>query len=78
MKDKNRGLYNKYHVQKISNPEKKIDAIVLEFDDPIARRAIRPWANSMIYAGFNKVGHDVHDKLDRIEFQLATSEQDNI
>ena len=37
MSDKNEGLIRKYEVTKLSNPTKKIDAIVLEFDDPIAR-----------------------------------------
>ena len=65
--DKKRGLYWKYEVQKLSNPNKKIDCIVLEFDDPIARSGIRAWALQMIASGYVECGREVIEKLDRIE-----------
>jgi hypothetical protein len=48
---KQEGLVKKFEVTKLSNPEKKLDCIVLEFDDPIARRGIQAWAEAMLEAG---------------------------
>lgn len=57
------GIYKKYEVTKISNPEKKIDCIVMEFDDPIARVAIEVWADEMAQKGYLAVAKDVYRKL---------------
>jgi hypothetical protein len=64
--DQTKGLYKKYEVKKLSNPEKQVDAIVLEFDDPIARPAIEAWAHSMNNAGFHRCAAEVFAKLLRI------------
>jgi hypothetical protein len=40
MNSKTKGILPNFEIKKISNPTKKIDAIVLEFDDPIARSGI--------------------------------------
>lgn len=57
------GLENRYEVKKIANPTKKIDGIVLEFDDPLSRAAILQWANTMRSAGYRIVHMDVLRKL---------------
>lgn len=57
------GLFRKYEVKKISNLKKQIDAIVLEFDDPIARVGIKAWADEMHNQGFEKCAIDVWNKL---------------
>jgi len=54
MSDKEKGIFHKYDVIKISNPEKAISCIVLEFDDPIARVGIRAWAAEMEKNGYLK------------------------
>lgn len=61
--NKDEGLYQKYIVQKISNPDKKIDAIVLEFDDPIARVGITHWAQAMLAKGYKQCFRDVMGKV---------------
>jgi len=61
--EKNRGLYKKFHVQKLSNPTKEIDCIVLEFDDPIAQKAIMFWANEMCINGYNLCAQQTKEKL---------------
>jgi len=63
MGDKTKGLYQKYVVTKISDSKKKMDCIVLEFNDPIARDAIRYWAGLMIVEGYGKCGQQVIEKL---------------
>lgn len=57
------GLENRYQVQKRSNPDKRIDCIVLEFDDPIARVGIKAWSIAMLAAGYTQVFKDVQQKL---------------
>jgi hypothetical protein len=57
------GLYKKYHVVKLSNPSKVIDAIVLEFDDAIARVGIAAWAHQMKKLGYEQVYLDTIEKL---------------
>ena len=73
MSDKNLGIYKKYDVTKISNPTKKMDCIVLEFDDPIARVALRKWAEEMIANGYLKCGEETIEKLDKIEQTIENS-----
>ena len=63
MSEKEKGLYKKYEITKLSNPTKKVDAIVLEFDDPIARKVIMYWAIEMIDEGYEKCGKETLDKL---------------
>lgn len=58
-----KGLFKKYSITKISNPDKEIDGIVLEFDDPIARAALFKWAKIMKSEGYVKVHDDVIRKL---------------
>ena len=60
----------KYEVIKLANPEKEIDAIVLEFDDMIAQKAIRFWADLMARDGFEKCAHEVNHKLDGMKSQF--------
>ena len=64
---KQEGLVKKFEVTKLSNPEKKLDCIVLEFDDPIARRGIQAWAEAMLEAGYHRCAAEVLGKLLRIE-----------
>lgn len=67
MNGKNEGLINKYKVIKQTNPSKAIDCIVLEFDDPIARKGIEAWATAMLEAGYDKCAAQVFAKLLNIE-----------
>lgn len=59
----NKGLFKKYEVTKLSNPDKPLDCIVLEFDDPIARVGIKAWAKEMRAKGYERVYEDVIEKL---------------
>ena len=61
------GLFQKYIVRKINNPEKNIDCVCLEFDDPIARIGIAAWAEAMRSQGYIKVWENVQEKLKQIE-----------
>lgn len=65
MSDKSAGLEKRYEVVKLSNPEKVVDAIVLEFDDPIARIGILAWVQEMRLKGYDECANDVVDKLSR-------------
>ena len=65
--EKDKGLYRKYDVTKISNPTKPIDAIVLEFDDPIARRGIRAWAVAMLQAGYLECAKETISKCNQLD-----------
>ena len=67
MSDKTKGIYKKYEVKKLTNPSKKIDCIVLEFDDPIARQGIRSWAHTMLANGYVQVAAETLTKIDIIE-----------
>lgn len=60
---KDQGLFKKYDVKKIDKPFSEIDAIVLEWDDPIARFGIAAWAEEMGRKGFHQVQKDVEAKL---------------
>jgi hypothetical protein len=64
---KSEGFVQKYQVLKYKNPQKRIDCIVLEFDDPIARKGIQAWAEAMNDAGYHKCAAQVLAKLCRIE-----------
>lgn len=65
--EQQRGLYKKYEVVKTHNPTKKIDCIVLEFDDPISRVGIKAWAREMLKAGYIQVAMDTEAKLRKAE-----------
>lgn len=67
MADKKEGLVQKFEVTKLSNPNKKVDAIVLEFDDPIARQGIHAWAEAMMEAGYYRCAAETFAKLLRLE-----------
>lgn len=64
---KDKGLYQKYKVTKISNPKKKITAVVLEFDDPIARVGIKAWAKELGKKGYVHCASDVLRKCEKFE-----------
>lgn len=61
------GLYRKYEVKKLTNPSKKVDAIVLEWDDPRARVGILAWAEQMRRDGFEQVYQDTMAKMKQFE-----------
>lgn len=63
MSEKNKGLFRKYSVIKLDNVNKEMDCIVLEFDDPIARKGIKAWAQAMTEAGYFKCSQEVLNKL---------------
>lgn len=57
------GLERRYKVTKLTNPTKMVEGIFLEFDDPIAHRAMIVWAYDMHQAG-HEVLQDVLKKID--------------
>lgn len=61
--EKNRGLYKKWEVTKLTNPTKKVDCIVLEFDDPIACKGIEAFARACQDAGYEALYRDLMMKL---------------
>lgn len=69
--DMEKGLYQKYEVRKISNPDKNIDAIVLEFDDPMSQKPIMMWARHMSKNGFKKLHDEVVLKLKSYGYELV-------
>jgi len=64
-------MVNIYTVRKVTNPKKEIDAIVLEFDDPIARKGIYHWAIEMMAQGYKDCGHQVLGKLKENDYKEA-------
>lgn len=62
LNDVENGLYKKYEVTKLSNPEKEIDAIVLEFDDELSRHGIKEFARVAALKGYPKLAHDLFQK----------------
>jgi hypothetical protein len=71
LSEKEKGLYSKYYVKKISNPDKKIDCIVLEFDDPIGRVGIKAWANECEKQGYLNLSKDILEKLKQFDIKEA-------
>lgn len=63
MSEKEKGLYKKFEVKKISNPTKELDCIVLEFDDHLAREGIFAFAKSAKRGGFHELHDDLMEKL---------------
>jgi TusA-related sulfurtransferase len=64
---KEKGFQTRYEVRKASNPAKQMDCLVLEFDDPIARKGIRAWAEEMRRQGYEACANEVFEKLERQE-----------
>lgn len=63
MNEKEKGLFKKYDVVKMTNPSKKVDAIVLEFDDKLSHDAIWEWACTMWDNGYKQLYNDTVTKL---------------
>jgi len=63
LKKRKKGLYGKFEVKKITNPDKKLDCIVLEFDDPIARRGIKAFSEGCRARGYIPLADDLDKKL---------------
>lgn len=63
MMSKDNGLEHRFHVTKVNNPTKEVDAIVLEFDDPIAAVGIVAWAKEMKKKGYEQCHDDTMKKL---------------
>jgi len=62
--EKQKGLYQKFAVQKLTNPGKKLDCLVLEFDDPVSRIGILAFANAAADAGYDELALDIFRKLE--------------
>lgn len=62
MSEKEKGLYGKYEVKKITNPTKELDCIVLEFDDPNARYGIYHFAIKCHNEGYQQLAADIYRK----------------
>lgn len=67
MDQKELGLLQKYEVTKYSNPRKKMDCLVLEWDDSNSWPAIRAYAKQVRSAGYHKLADDLEKRLARIE-----------
>lgn len=65
MTSKSQGLMPKYEVKKLTNPSKELDCIVLEFDDPIARFAIKAFASRCAQEGYDQLARDIIFKLEK-------------
>lgn len=63
MNNREEKLESRFLVTKLTNPDKKVDGIVLEFDDPVARVGIRAWAKAMRSRGYEQVYQDIREKL---------------
>lgn len=63
MSDKERGLYGKYKVEKTTNPDKKLDCMVMEWDDPNGRKGIRAFAEAVKKEGYLLLYVDLDEKL---------------
>lgn len=66
MNDKNKGLYQKYKVERVDGKEVN-DAIVLEFKDPHAREGIRAFRDSVLIDGYQALACDLTYKLEEYE-----------
>ena len=66
MSKSNSGFYKKYHVSKISNPDKKIDALVLEFDDPVGVAIASIWATLMLKLGYTEAYEGISRKMSSV------------
>lgn len=84
---KDLGIYQKYEIKKLKNPSWNGRAIVLEFDDPIARKGIKAWAEEMRENGYYKVfdetmilleNYELKDKLKEAESYKYKIEKVNI
>lgn len=69
MSDKDKGLYAKYVISggrctKSSNPTKVINAVILEFDDPLARVGIKAFSDAARAAGYGQLADDLDKKLE--------------
>lgn len=62
MNSKSKGILPNFEIKKISHPTKKIDAVVLEFDDAIARDSIIMYINSLRCAGYIKFADELLTK----------------
>ncbi len=78
MSQKLSGLYKKYEVKKITNPQKKVDCIVLEFDDPIERKGIVAFAAAAYHEGYKQLAFDLWDKLEHTDVELLTNKQESV
>ena len=63
MSEKEKGLFKKYEVVKLTNPTKNIDGIVLEFDDELSHDAIWEYALTMFNKGYKQFYSDIIEKL---------------
>ena len=62
MDNRDKGLYEKYHVERADGKDVG-ECIVLEFDDPNARAGILTFANSVLEDGYEELYYDLIDKL---------------
>jgi len=67
MQEKEKGLYEKYEVTKLTNPNKELDCVVLEFDDPVQRKGIRAFAEAAADEGYHRLAWDLDRKCDAYE-----------
>lgn len=61
------GLIQKYEVKKLTNPNKKMDCVVLEFDDPIARVGIRAFAKALEQEGYSALAVDLYSRCNKYD-----------
>lgn len=61
--DKNRGLYNKYIVDRVDGKEVG-RCFVLELDDPLTWLALKQWAGDLWVAGYENLANDIYDAVE--------------
>lgn len=61
---KEEGLKNKYEVSRVDGKPIEHGCIVLEWDDPSARKAIKTFALSVQEQGYKKLAADLFHRLD--------------
>jgi hypothetical protein len=63
MEDKERGLYDKYKVERLDGKPIEKGCIVLEWSDRLARAGIKAFAAAVTSAGYLRLGNDLKTKL---------------
>ena len=59
---KKEGILGKFEIKKLTNPDKVIDGMVMEFDDPIAREALWDYASICYLKGYRKLCTEIRRK----------------
>lgn len=64
LEEKHRGLYGKYHVERVDKKPMNHGCIVLEWNDPAARRGIEAFAEAVRDKGYLQLADDLESRLE--------------